>query len=132
MKSRSRKSITLALAGLFILGVTAIALVSANPKSNRKSENITVTGCLQKGDEANEFMLTTTDGKLYGLRSTMVKLSDHVGHTVAVTGRLSREEKEGDKDEDNDEAKESGKHNGKEETGDILVTSLKMVSKTCS
>ena len=46
----------------------------------------TATGCLQKGDESGEYALTTKDGKKYGLRSSSVDLSKHVGHTVTVTG----------------------------------------------
>ena len=37
----------------------------------------TVTGCLQKGDEADEFSITGEDGKTYGLRSSAVDLSKH-------------------------------------------------------
>ena len=33
----------------------------------------TVTGCLQKGDEAGEFSIEGEDGKLWGLRSSTVK-----------------------------------------------------------
>src|SRR5258705_12744176 len=45
-----------------------------------------VTGCLQKGDEAGGFLLDSDDGKTWGLKSHNVKLADHVGHKVTVTG----------------------------------------------
>jgi len=96
-------------------------------KSSKSSEGVSVTGCLQKGGDApGEFSITGADGKVYGLRSSSVKLADHVGHTVTVSGKLKAE----GKDEDEDEAKES-KEGGKKESGDIQVSKLKMVSESC-
>jgi hypothetical protein len=106
--------------------ICLVALAVGAQKSNNKSGNVTVTGCVQKGDEADEFSLTGDDGKLYDLRSTSVKLADHVGHKVTVSGKFKPE----GKDEDEDEAKES-KEGGKKEAGDITVASLKMVSSSC-
>ena len=80
----------------------------------------TATGCLQKGDEAGEYALTTKDGKKYGLRSSSVDLSKHVGHTVTVSGTAKHEE------EEKGEKKEAG-----EEVADIQVTKLAMVSASC-
>jgi len=109
---------------LVFLVACALAFAAGPQKKNDKSGNVTVTGCLQKGDEADEFSLTGTDGKLYDLRSTSVKLSDHVGHKVTVSGKFKPEKYE--REEEN-EAKESGK----KEAGDIQVSSLKMVSSSC-
>ena len=86
----------------------------------------TVTGCLQKGDEPDEFTITGEDGKTWGLRSSDVKLADHVGHKVTVTGTLKAESYEKEKGErDENEKKEAV------EASDIRVTNLKMVSDTC-
>jgi hypothetical protein len=86
----------------------------------------TVTGCLQKGDEADEFSITGEDGKTYGLRSSAVDLSKHLGHKVTVTGTLKAESYEKEKGE-------SEEHEKKEaaEAGDIRVANLKMVSDSC-
>jgi UDP-N-acetylmuramyl tripeptide synthase len=86
----------------------------------------TVTGCLQKGDEANEFSITGEDGKTYGLRSSAVDLSKHLGHKVTVTGTLKAESYEKEKGESEEHEKK-----GVAEAGDIRVTNLKMVSDTC-
>jgi len=45
---------------------------------------IKVTGCLQKGELADEFAITGENGKTWELRSRTVKLGDHVGHTVTI------------------------------------------------
>ena len=85
-----------------------------------------VTGCLQKGDEADEFSITGEDGKTYGLRSSAVDLSKHLGHKVTLTGTLKAESYEKEKGE-------SEKHEKKEavEAGHIRVTNLKMVNESC-
>lgn len=114
-----------------ILGVVfvtcAFLFTAAAQNESKKGGSVNVTGCLQKGGDApGEFSITGRDGKVYGLRSSSVKLADHVGHTVTVSGKLKAE----GEDEDEDEAKES-KEGGKKEAGDIQVSKLKMVSESC-
>jgi hypothetical protein len=94
-------------------------------KSTRHTEN--VTGCLQKGDEAGGFALTGDDGKMWELRSQKIKLADHVGHKVTVTGSLTQHSKTHEEKMEKDEKKEAA---GKD-YGDLRVTSLKMVSESC-
>lgn len=91
---------------------------------------ITVTGCLQKGDEAGEFSIAGEDGKLWGLRSSTVKLEDHVGHKVTVAGTASGESKAEEKKEKKEGEVENAAQ--KEEYRDLRVTSLKMISDTCA
>ena len=122
MLGKSKHLVTLVL--VFFLAACVFALSAGAQKNNDKSGNLTVTGCLQKGDEADEFTLTGSDGKLYDLRSTSVKLGDHVGHKVTVSGKFKPEKYE---KEDEKESKEGGKN----EAGDIQVSTLKMVSSSC-
>lgn len=85
------------------------------------------TGCLQKGDEAGGFSLTGDDGKVWELSSTSVALSDHVGHTVTVTGSVTHKTKTQEVKMEAHEKKEAGD----KEYGDLKVASLKMVSDSC-
>jgi hypothetical protein len=105
------------------------AQAAAQEKQEQKAANHTetVTGCLQKGDEAGEFSITGEDGKNWDLRSNAVKLDRHIGHTVTVTGPITRESKAEEKKEG-----EVEKASSKAEYGELRVTSLKMVSETCS
>jgi hypothetical protein len=91
----------------------------------------TVTGCLQKGHEPGELSITGEDGKTWDVTSKNVKLDEHVGHQVTLTGSAHRESNAQEKSE---EKKEGQVENtaGKEEYGDLRVTGLKMVSETCS
>ena len=98
--------------------------LTAQDKKAEKSQ--TVTGCLQKGDEAGEFAIKGEDGKTWGLRSTSVKLDEHIGHKVTVTGSRTHESKAEEKKEGQVE-----KASSKQEYADLDVTSLKMVSDSC-
>jgi hypothetical protein len=91
----------------------------------------TVTGCLIKGQQASEFSITGEDGKSWDLSSSTVKLNEHVGHQVTVTGSAHRESKATEKAEEKKEGQVE-KAAGKEEYGDLRVTDLKMVSDTCT
>lgn len=83
---------------------------------------MTVTGCLEKGEPADEFAITQKRKK-YGLKSTSIKLADHLGHKVTVTGKVTRAPGEGDENEKEEE--------GGGEYADVQVTSVKMISATC-
>ena len=122
--------------GRFVL-LTAVALVlglyltpAGFADEKGASSKTTVTGCLQKGDEANEFSITGEDGKTYGLKSSSVDLSKHLGHKVTVTGTLKPEsaEKEGKSESKATEARENKMPM---ESGDVTVTNLTMVSDSC-
>lgn len=53
-----------------------------------KAEMTTATGCVQAGKKAGTFKLMGDDGTTYMLRSKSTNLSEHVGHTVTVSGRV--------------------------------------------
>ena len=108
-----------AVLGFAICGLATTAQTAQ--KDSKKSNGITVTGCLQKGDEADEFAITGSDGKNYELVSSSVKLSAHVGHKVSVTGALI-----GEKNEENEKKEE-----GEGWSGKIRVASLKMIAESC-
>jgi lipid-binding SYLF domain-containing protein len=111
----------------------AVAEGKGEAKSEVKSEakeNVTVTGCLQQGGDAGEFSIIARDGKTWELHSTSIKLDNHLGHTVTVTGPRTHESKA----QEQAEEKREGvvKASSKEEYANLAVTSLKMVSETCN
>jgi hypothetical protein len=113
---------------ILCLSLCPVALIAQTAAPEKKAEKSqTVTGCLQKGDEAGEFSIKGEDGKTWGLRSTSVKLDQHIGHQVTVTGSTTHETKA-------EEKKEGQMQNAgsKTEYADLTVSSLKMVSDTCS
>ena len=104
-----------------------------SPASRVQPKPVKVTGCLQKGDEENEFVITNKAGKKYEITSKSVALAEHVGHKVTVKGTMVAEEK-GEK-EAKEEKGEKGEKEAAEakenESGHLQVTSLKMLSPKC-
>jgi hypothetical protein len=62
-----RKSIhTFVVSSLFLVFmVCPVGVATSAQKDSKSAATKTVTGCLQKGDEADEFSLTSEDGMLY-------------------------------------------------------------------
>lgn len=102
----------------------ATAQKKSGSSAAAKPQTVTVSGCLQKGDEANEFMLTTADNKRYELRSRTVALAKHVGHKVSVTGTpMGGETEERGEHKKGAAAEPAHEH--------LRVTNLEMISASC-
>jgi hypothetical protein len=91
-----------------------------------------VTGCLSKGDSANEFLLTGNDGSAWEVRSSKIALAEHVGHTVTATGVVSNATAHNMKEDAKDAANDSGMKKTNDEHGHLSVTQVKMVSESCN
>ncbi len=123
--------IAMAFLGFLVYaGAAALATAQATKTTHKKTR--TLTGCLQKGDDANEYKLTTTKGGTWEIKSDTVKLGDHVSHTVTITGVVSNATLHGAKEDMKSEAKEHGVDTDATEHGHMTVTYLKMVSESCS
>jgi hypothetical protein len=121
-----------AILGLILLASAGIATAA----TKHSTAGITLTGCLQKGDEANTFLLTNATGtgagkadrwELIGAPASL-KMSDHVGHKVEVSGHAvgagAAAKMEGKKGTKAEHAEEAGEHH-------LQVRSLKHVAPTC-
>jgi hypothetical protein len=106
--------------------ISPLILAQDSPKQDKSAEVRNITGCLSKGDSANEFAITGDDGSKWELKSKTVKLSPHVGHTVTVTGEVWHPDMHGAKEK----AKEAMDADAKEH-GHLTVTKLEMVSDSC-
>ena len=117
---------TLIVAGLFFL--TSNCFLSAQTKhtAHPTHPKVSITGCLQNGDEAGEYSMKTSDGKMYGLTSRRVPLKEHVGHTVMLRGYIVPESAEKPEKGEPRETKSAAPADI-----DMTVTSLKMMSETC-
>lgn len=106
----------LAVLGLAVVQVAAQSQHNAQPKNGKE---MTVTGCLVQGAEANQYQLTATNGKTYNLMPEgNINLADHVGHKVKITGMR--------------EATQTGTETGAMPAREELrVTNLQHISKTC-
>jgi hypothetical protein len=123
--------IVMLVVGLLIFAGTALVAAQDTTKTTHKKIR-TLSGCLQKSDDANEYKLTTAKGATWEIKSDAVKLDEHVGHTVTLTGVVSNAAMHGAKEDAKDEAKEHGVAKNSTEHGHLTVTNLKMVSESCS
>jgi hypothetical protein len=117
---------------------------NSGQNSEPSASAVSVTGCLQAGKKAGHFMLTADDGTIYHLRSRSVDLSEHVGHTVSVTGHVPQHKSQGGQapppSSSSSSAPTSGMQSGGGQEGGqgahggghmLIVTDLKMVSDSC-
>jgi hypothetical protein len=123
--------IAMAFLTLFMfVGTAGLATAQGTTKTTHKKVR-TLAGCLQKGDDANEYKLTTAKGGTWEIKSDSLKLGDHVGHTVTITGVVSNAKMHGVKEDVKAEAKEHGMDKHSTEHGHMTVTNVTMVSDTC-
>jgi hypothetical protein len=115
-----RALLSAAVAWALVIGFGAVAHAKAAK----------YTGCLAKGDEANEFKLTNVNGgsdeyELVGGKG----LKDHVGHKVEVTGTKisarAAEKAEHEKGEKGEKGENESSH------GHLRVKSMKHIAATC-
>jgi hypothetical protein len=124
------KIVTGVIALFMFAGAVGLATAQDTTKTTHKKTR-TLTGCLQKGEDANEYNLTTKGGATWEIKSDSVKLDDHVGHTVTVTGVVSHHKEHAMKEDAKAEMKEHGMDKDAKEHGHMTVTDLTMVSDTC-
>ena len=121
------------LLGLILasLGISLGFAQDTTSQSKSKSDIRTITGCLSKGDSADEFMLAGNDGGPWEVRSSRVSLAGHVGHTISATGVVSNAKLHNLKEDTKDAATDSGMKKADSEHGHLTITEVKMVSDSC-
>ncbi len=124
------KMVTGMIALFMVAGAVGLATAQNTTKTTHKKTR-TLTGCLQKGDDANEYNFTTKGGGTWEIKSDSVKLDEHVGHTVKIVGVVSNATAHGMKEDTKEEMKEHGMDKHAAEHGHMTVTGLTMVSDTC-
>jgi hypothetical protein len=122
---------TLWLGLLLVLGTSSALAQDTGSTPKPKAHVRTITGCLSKGDSADEYQLTGTNGSTWEVRSDKVTLADHVGHTIRATGVVSNAKLHNLKEDAKDAAKDSGVKKSDTEHGHLTITSMKMVSESC-
>jgi hypothetical protein len=130
------------IGALVISGAVAMTAGAATQTTHHAGAAKSLTGCLEKGDEANTFKLTNVTGggewELVGAPAAL-KMSDHLGHKVEVSGTslsaaaaekaehaagAKKETKAEEKMEKKEEKGEKGEHH-------LKVAAVKMISSTC-
>ncbi len=119
------------VAALLLAGALSVSSVT----SARANAADSATGCLQKGDKPDTYKLVSKDGKSWDVWSKKISLAGHVGHTVTLTGDVTKGGMSGMKDTSmskmgmSDTSKMSGMSMS---SGSMNVTAMSMVSPSCS
>jgi hypothetical protein len=110
------------VAALFVsVALAGVAAAQAGQGAGQKEH--TMTGCLQKGTDANTFIVTNTapkGPKTIGIVESKANLTPHVGHKIDITGTAV----------DVKEA-ESAKMKPPKADHYMRLSAIKMVSATC-
>ena len=111
-----------------MLLLPSLGLTNNQNETTEKSAKVRkITGCVAKGDSENEFQITTAGGNTWEVKNNdAVNLTEHVGHTVTVTGTVTNAMAHGAKEK----AKEKTMDNPNEH-GHLTPTGVKMVSESC-
>ena len=113
-----RNAIACAVVAVFAIGMSVRTLAQDKPPQEH-----TMTGCLQKGADADTFTVQNTaekGPKVIGIVSSTAALAPHVGHKIDITGTAVP----------NEEA-ESAKPAPPKADHYMKITAVKMVSATC-
>jgi len=110
--------------------------VKGQNKGQKKTATHDMTGCLEKGTEANTYKLTSIEGK--GPKSAEivpasgVDLAPHVGHKVRITGQAMTA-KEATKAEGETATGAKGAVNKSKEAAEhhMRASAVNMISTTC-
>ncbi len=117
-----------------LAGLTSAWAVAQDSDSDAKSkaESRSITGCLSKGDSADEFLLTANDGSTWEIHANnSVDLASHVGQTVEAKGEVSHAKMHNMKEDAKEAAKDSGMKKDAAEHGHLKVTDVQKVSDSC-
>src|SRR5260370_17078183 len=118
------------IAVMMLATVAGLATAQSTTKATHKKAR-TLTGCLQKGESADEYNLTTKSGATWEIKSDSVKLDEHVGHSVSVTGVVSHHKEHAMKEDAKAEMKEHAMDKHAKEHGNMTPTALTMSSDIC-
>ena len=115
-----------------LAGLTSVWAMAQDTDTKSKGDVRSITGCLSKGDSANEYLLTGTDGSTWEIHgNNAVDLASHVGHTIEAKGAVSNAKMHNMKEDAKDAAQDSGMKKSNTEHGHLKVTDVRMVSESC-
>jgi len=117
---------------VLVFGATGLLSAQQNATQNTASgkKTMSITGCVNKGQETGGYFLKDDNGKMWELTDADAKVADHVGHKVTLTGMSTRESKSEEAKKATAEKAEAAEVGGKH-SGDFAVSSVKMISESC-
>ncbi len=115
-----------------LVGLTSVWALAQNENTNSKSEVRSISGCLTKAGNGDEYLLTGNDGSTWEIHAnSSVDLAEHVGQRVEVKGTVSHEKMHNMKEDSKEMAHDSGMKNNTAEHGHLKATSIHKAGGSC-
>jgi hypothetical protein len=86
-EAKMKRTISMWAAAFVFVGTLALASAHAtNSAQAMYKKPVEVTGCLQQGPVAKEYLVRASDGTTWGINETDLLINDYVGQTITVVG----------------------------------------------
>jgi hypothetical protein len=78
---------TISASAVFLASTLGLSTAYATPSATHsKTKAIEITGCLEQGPVAKEYLLQASDGTTWGVNEADLRINNYVGRTVTVAG----------------------------------------------
>lgn len=82
-----KRTIGICTTMIMFAGTFGLSAAYAAPSEASAHRNgIEVTGCLEQGPTAKEYLLHTTNGTTWGINESGMMMNDYLGRTVTIAG----------------------------------------------
>lgn len=86
-----KRTIGILATSIILVGTIGLGTALAAPAATGAQRGPTeVTGCLQQGPVAKEYLLHASDGTTWGINETDMLMNDYLGRTVTIAGDVTR------------------------------------------
>src|SRR5579862_5734029 len=110
---------------VMLTGLTSAWALAQDTDTKSKGEVRNITGCLTKGDSANEYLLTGNDGSTWEVHANnSVDLASHVNHTIEAKGVVKNSKAHNMKEDGKDMASDAGMKKNNTEHGHLTITDV--------
>lgn len=117
---------------VILVGLTSLWALAQDESANSKGEVRSITGCLSKSGNGDEYVLTATDGSTWEMHANdAVNLASHLGQTVEVKGVVSHEKMHDMKEDAKGMGHDAGMKNNTAEHGHLKPTDVRKVGSSC-
>ena len=85
-----KATLSLGITAAMFFGTLGSIAMYAKPASHSASRTPTeVTGCLEQGPTAREYLLKASDGTTWGVNETDMLMNNYIDHMVTVSGDIT-------------------------------------------
>ncbi|HEY1676727.1 MAG TPA: hypothetical protein VGG04_03400 [Candidatus Sulfotelmatobacter sp.] len=126
------KNLSRLLFCLLFLGLVTAFTSAQDSDTNSKSDVRTISGCLTKSGNTNDYLLTAKDGSTWKVPgNTSVDLAGNVGQQVQIKGTVARNKAHNMKEDTKQMANDAGAHNNTAEHGTLNPTDVQKTGTSC-